>query len=201
MLHIVHRVSFTTTSLAGFSWPQVLRCLLAICSLENFFPQITQRVDQPPLNPGVSLLMESQAVSSVCGKATVGKTALQQFHLPMTSLVSFQVTRVPKPTLTLGANIRLSRSGGIGIIAFYIHYSPLDCQLPGVICTVSSHISNHIWHFYVQGGSLEWMNEIEHPSLFRAWLRSSRGRLRGARGPSGSSKGRNQTLFSCLALL
>ena len=134
----------------------------------ELFPTDHTRVDQSPLNPGVSLLMESQAVSSVCGKATVGKTALQQFHLPMTSLVSFQVTRVPKPTLTLGANIRLSRSGGIGIIAFYVHHSPVNCQLPRVICTVSSHISNHLWYFYVQGGSLEWMNEIEHPSLFRA---------------------------------
>ena len=41
LLHVLHKVSFTTTSLPCFSWPQVFRCLLAICSLENFFPHIT----------------------------------------------------------------------------------------------------------------------------------------------------------------
>ena len=42
LLHILHKVSFSTTSLPCFSWPQVLRCLLAICSLENFFPHMAQ---------------------------------------------------------------------------------------------------------------------------------------------------------------
>ena len=58
----------------------------------ELFPTDHTRVDEPPLNTSVSLLMKSEAVSSVCGKTAIGKTALQQFHLSVTSLVSFQVT-------------------------------------------------------------------------------------------------------------
>ena len=99
---------------------------MSACNLfaGELFPTDHTRVDEPPLDAGVSLLMKSEAVSSVCGKTAIGKTTLQLFHLSVTSLVSFQVTRVPEPPLTLGTNIRLSRSGGISIIAFYVHSAP-----------------------------------------------------------------------------
>ena len=42
----------------------------------ELFPTHNPRVDKPAFNAGVGFLMESKAVSSVCGKTTIGETAL-----------------------------------------------------------------------------------------------------------------------------
>ena len=168
---------------------------MSTCDLftRELFPTDHTRVDEPPLNAGVCFLMESEAVSSICGKAAVGKTALQKFYFSVTSLVSFQVTRVPKPPLTLRTNIRLPQR----TVAFHIHPSPRICspQWAGVIYRSFSHLSYHHWLFYNQEGKCS-----PSTSLIRAWWRSSIGRLPKAGGPSGSSRGKSQSLFSYLAL-
>ena len=73
----------------------------------KLFPTHHTRVGEPSLNAGVGFLVESQAVSSVCGKAAIGETALKKFHVTMASFVSSQVTGVSEPPLTLGTNIGL----------------------------------------------------------------------------------------------